>query len=85
MASDVGPAARQHLDLEREATLPCVLYSTARYSGVVRACVCQNRDLDSEILRREIRGLAIRPAGCGSVSNNEKYVNYLLCKRVFTR
>jgi hypothetical protein len=50
---------RQHLDLEREATLPCVFHSPSRYSGVVRACVCQYRDLDSEILCREIRGLAI--------------------------
>jgi hypothetical protein len=49
----------QHLDLEREATLPRVLQSTARFSGVVRACVCQYRDLDSDILRREMRGLAI--------------------------
>jgi hypothetical protein len=49
----------KHLDLEREATLPCVLHSPARYSRVVRACVRQYRDLDSEILRREIRGLAI--------------------------
>jgi hypothetical protein len=49
----------QYLDLEREATLPCVLHSTARYSRVVRACVCQYRDLDSEILCREIHGLAI--------------------------
>jgi hypothetical protein len=48
---------RQHLDLEREGTLPCVLHRTARYSGEVRACVCQYCDLDSEIRRGEIRGL----------------------------
>jgi hypothetical protein len=50
---------QQHLDFEREASLPCVLHSIARYSGKVGACVCQYRDLDSEILRREIRSLAI--------------------------
>jgi hypothetical protein len=50
---------RQHLDLEMETTIPCVLYSTARYSGEIRACVRQYRDLYSKILCSERRGLAI--------------------------
>jgi hypothetical protein len=66
---------RQHLDLERDVTLLCVLHSTARYS---RACVCQYRDLDSEILCREIRGLAISVIGRRSVVAQSFEVRLLL-------
>jgi hypothetical protein len=36
-----------------------LLESTARYSWLVRACVCQRCDLVSEVLHRETRGLSI--------------------------
>jgi hypothetical protein len=40
----------------KHASLRPPEHSTARYSGEVRACFCLYRDLDSEILCREIRG-----------------------------